>query len=175
MENFNRILIEILVYIAEGLRLNRAKLEVEDKGRAVNTEQGLINGYKNLLTMLCGIYHVKQATFDEIYENGSVHESIPDADDEFLEELSLERQRFVLTDEWKILQERIRTTFDFEKQKLWLEAESTRDLDLAHGLRDGMLCYNALFDAIDREVEVRRKKAEARAKKEALFEGDASK
>ena len=171
----NRVLLEILVYIAEGLRLNRAKLEVEEKGREVAKEQGLINGYKELEAMIAGVFHIRQPELDQIYENGSVHENIEEMDDGMLSVMIEDRDALVVSDEWLIVLDRIKTKTDFEKQKLWLQADGTRDLDLAHGLRDGMNCFTPFFDRLDNEKEIRQKKEEKRQKKEALFGGDAAK
>ena len=171
----SRALLEILCYIAEGLRLNRAKLEVEDKGREVGKEQGLINGYKELLAMIMGVFHITQPVFDDLYENGSEHDSVPEMDDDVLDDMIASRDNLVVMDEWKIVLDRIKVKEDYEKQCLWLEADTTRELDLAHGLRDGMNCFRPFFDLLDSEKEVRRKKEEKRRQKESLFGGDAGK
>ena len=170
----NRTLVEVIVYATEGLRLNRAKLEVEDKGRQVNTEQGLISGYNVLLDAIKHAFGVQQHEIDNIYDSGSVHEEVADMDDETLYDMLDNRNRLVTTDEWKLVLDSIVTKTEYEKEMLWEGGDSTRDLDLAHGLRDGMNCYKKFFDRLDNEREIREKKADDRRKKEALFGGNAA-
>jgi hypothetical protein len=162
---------ELLVRTLAEMKMARAKLEVEESGRAIASLQGHLAGYRTLVDILAAEFHLLQFMIDD---TGDVPMVLPDLDEASFEALRHDVETLRISDAWKALEARVEGNKEIYKNYLLFSAEKTRDLDLKQGQYQGQTIYVNFFNAVEEENQ-RRRREEEKAKKdkaESLDFGD---
>ena len=158
---------QIIISAQKEMRDAIDKLQVEEKGREVASLQGHVAGYKEIISIIAGRFHLFQY---ELEDNGDEPAKIPDLTDADLEVVSMDAKFLLDRYEWKEVMERVEANVYQWKNNLFYAGESTRDLDIAQGKYKGQKIYEQFFRAVDNEVERRAKEAAEKAKQPSLFD-----
>lgn len=166
MNGYGFALNQIIISAQKEMREAIARLQVEDKGREVASLQGKVAGYKEIINIIAGRFHLSQF---ELEDNGDVPQVIPELSDEDLEVVDTDAKVLLLREEWKEVIERVEANVYAWKNSLFYSGESTRDLDIAQGKHNGQKIYEQFFRAVENEVERRARLAAEKAKQPSLF------
>jgi hypothetical protein len=147
---------QIVIICLDEIRLDRAKLEVEEKGREVAAAQGRIAGYKELLKVIQESFELPDIFFEDTFDRPM---NIPDLADEIFFLLQDDIARLTELECWKIVLKKIAEEIEGLKTYLLFDAENTRALDICQGKRKGMMAYERLFNATKSDAERRERKA----------------
>jgi len=158
---------QIIISAQKEMRDAIARLQVEDKGREVASLQGQVAGYKEIINIIAGRFHLSQY---ELEDNGDEPCKIPDLSDADLNVVSADAKFLLERDEWKEVIERVEANVYQWKNSLFYSGESTRDLDIAQGKYKGQKIYEQYFRSVDNEVERREREAAEKAKQPSLFD-----
>lgn len=160
---------QIIITAQKEMREAIDRLQVEEKGREVASLQGHVAGYKEIINIIAGRFHLSER---ELEDNGDEPANIPDLSDEDLEVVALDAKTLLEREEWEAVIERVEANVYSWKNNLFYYGESTRDLDLAQGKYRGQKIYERYFHSVDNEVDRRAKEAAEKAKQPSLFDHD---
>jgi len=151
----------ILTAVYDRMRYCKNKLEIEESGKFIANLQGKISGYNLLLDQM-----KKNIPFLDFSDTGE-EEVVPhDMDDSELVFISME----LLTNRcyWDPIEKFMKYQVAQDKHYLYYDCKKSRDIDVIHGKRDGMLMFKGIFQAIKNEINDRREE-------EPLFKEDLEK
>ena len=162
---------QIIIRAQHEMKLAQARLEVEEKGREVAKLQGHVAGYKEIIGIIAGRFHLHQSMIEETGDEPFI---VPELSDEDLETLRLDVADLTEREEWIQVLQRVEANIDGMKSLLLFKADSARDLDICQGKHQGQIIYESFFNSVEQEVERRAKEAEKKRKQPSLFEDGTS-
>jgi hypothetical protein len=163
------ILTQLVTTANYEMRMAIDRLQVEESGRDVASDQGKVAGWKELIGNLSAAFHLEQYFLED---NGEDPVKIPDLSDGELETYRLDADMIRNTEEWTAVIARIQDNIDMLKSHLLFTAEKTRDLDIDQGKYQAQMIYRNIFDAIDYEIKRREAKAQEDEEAMPLFSED---
>ncbi len=146
-----RLFDRITTAYGQRIKEDSERLEIEEVGRMVASLQGELSGLKTFIKFVCDVFAIHHIEYndDQLIE-------IDELLDSDLNELHDEVKLFEEHDgRWREIQSRVNNLLDEKKNFLFYEAEKTRDLDICHGIRDGLTLYKKICNEIRYEYKHR--------------------
>jgi hypothetical protein len=142
----------LVATVNQKLRSAKAALETEEKNREIATLQGNIIGWRKLLDYIVEIYKLTDAFIADSGEEATLIESM---DTLSIDRLHMEKERLIISNEWKDLLVKVAVNRESLKESLITFADSARDLYLAQAQQKGLTAYGPLFTALTVEYNRR--------------------
>ena len=151
------------------MRMAIDRLQVEESGRDVASDQGKVAGWKELISNLSAAFHLEQLFLED---NGEEPVKLPDLEDNQVLMYQEDAEAIKVSEEWKAVTDRIQANIELLKCHLLFSAEKTRDLDIDQGKYRAQMIYQEVFESIEREVKRREDKEKQEAEEMPLFAGN---